>query len=138
MAVHGKGSSFNIDDIGTTQRDLSSFLNNIDFPQDAELADDTAFGDSSRSFVVGLKGASITLDGHFTVADNEADDVLADLYSAGTNTPFEYWPAGTGASKVVYYGNGIVENHTITGNVGDLITFSTSIRVSGNVTRSTT
>ena len=61
--VHGKSVDFELDDTGGTSRSISNTLNSVDFPEVTETADTTAFGSSSRSFIVGLESATISISG---------------------------------------------------------------------------
>lgn len=136
--VHGKNSAFQLDDSGGTLRDLSANCNNVSFPQEVETADDTAFGDNDRSFLVGLKTSTISIDGHFSSTANEADAVLGGQLGGAASSTFQYHPEGNSAGKVVYHGECFVTSYEITGSVDDLVTFTAECQVTGAVTRSTT
>lgn len=125
--VHGKDSYFKV-----ASSDLSTYLNNITVSRSADTADTTAFSSSTRSYVAGLKDATISLTGMFD----------ATVYSTiagwlGTSQSWEYGPAGSGSGKVKVSGSGIVTAVELGSAVGEVVTASLTIQVSGAVTDGT-
>ena len=131
--VHGKSVNFSLDDTAGTTRDISDTLNSVDFPEVTETADTTAFGSSSRSFIVGLESASFSISGLW--------DATVDGYIKGGTEPasrsFVYGPAGSTASNVKYSGEAILTNYSVSSPVGDVVTYSCDLQVTGAVTRGT-
>ena len=131
--VHGKSVDFELDDTGGTSRSLSDTLNSVDFPEVTETADTTAFGSSSRSFIVGLESASISISGLW--------DATVDGYIKGGTEPasrsFIYGPAGSTGGNIKYTGECILTNYSIGSPVGDVVTYSCDLQVTGAVTRGT-
>ncbi len=131
--VHGKSVDFALDDTGGTSRNLSDTLNSVDFPESTETADTTAFGSSSRSFIVGLESATISLSGLW--------DATVDGYMKGGTEPasrsFVYGPAGSTGGNVKYTGEAIMTNYSVSSPVGDVVTYSADLQVTGAVTRTT-
>ena len=125
--VHGKDSYFKI-----ASTDLSSYLNSISVSRTADTAETSAFGSTSKTFVAGLKDASITLSGMFD----------ATVYSTvmawqGTTQTFEYGPAGSAAGKVKASGSGIVTSIEMSSAVGAVVTLNINLQVTGAVTDGT-
>jgi len=131
--VHGKSVDFALDDTGGTSRNISDTLNSVDFPEVTETADTTAFGSSSRSFIVGLESASISISGLW--------DATVDGYIKGGTEPasrsFIYGPAGSTGGNIKYTGEAILTNYSISSPVGDVVTYSCDLQVTGAVTRGT-
>ena len=130
--VHGKSTHFEIDDTGGTSRDISDTLTSVDFPETIDTAETTAFGSTSRSYIVGLRDATISISGIW--------DATVDSYFIGTEPAtrsFIYGPAGDTASNVKYSGECILTSYAISNPVGDVVTFSADFQVTGNVTRGT-
>ncbi len=128
----GKSAVFKIDDTGGTERTISDVLNSVDFPETTDTAETTAFGASSRSYIVSLESATISISGMY--------DATVDGYFKGGAEPasrsFEYQPTGTsGESK--YTGECILTNYSLSSPVGDVVTFSADFQVTGAVTRGT-
>jgi len=131
--VHGKSVDFALDDTGGTSRNISDTLNSVDFPETTETADTTAFGSSSRSFIVGLETATISISGLW--------DATVDGYMKGGTEPasrsFIYGPAGSTGGNVKYTGEAIMTNYSVSSPVGDVVTYSADLQVTGAVTRGT-
>jgi hypothetical protein len=130
--VHGKSTDFELDDTGGTSRSLSNVLTSVDFPETIETAETTAFGATSKSYIVGLRDASISVSGLW--------DATVDGYIIGTEPAtrsFIFGPAGSTSSNVKYTGECILTNYSISNPVGDVVTFSLDLQVTGNVTRGT-
>ena len=131
--VHGKSVDFALDDTSGTSRNISDTLNSVDFPEVTETADTTAFGSSSRSFIVGLESATISISGLW--------DATVDGYMKGGTEPasrsFIYGPAGSTGGNVKYTGEAIMTNYSISSPVGDVVTYSADLQVTGAVTRGT-
>ncbi len=131
--VHGKSVDFALDDTGGTSRNISDTLNSVDFPEVTETADTTAFGSSSRSFIVGLESATLSISGLW--------DATVDGYIKGGTEPasrsFIYGPAGSTGGNVKYTGEAILTNYSVSSPVGDVVTYSCDLQVTGAVTRGT-
>ena len=129
----GKAAVFSIDDTGGTVRVISNVLNSIDFPESTDTAETTAFGASSRSYVVSLESATISISGMY--------DATVDGYLKGGAEPasrsFIYQPGAT-TGDAIYAGECILTNYSMSSPVGDINTFSADFQVTGTVTRTTT
>ena len=131
--VHGKSTNFTLDDTSGSVRDISNTLTSVDFPESIDTAETTAFGSSAKSYIVGLSDATISVSGIW--------DSTVDGYIAGGAEPasrsFVYGPAGSTAGNVKYTGEAIVTSYSISNPVGDVVTFSLDLQVTGVVTRTT-
>jgi hypothetical protein len=129
----GKAAVFSIDDTGGSARDISDVLNTIDFPETTDTAEVTAFGASSRSYIVSLESATISISGMY--------DATVDGYLKGGAEPasrsFIYKP-GVTSGDAIYAGECILTNYSLSSPVGDVNTFSADFQVTGTVTRTTT
>ena len=125
--VHGKDSYFKV-----ASTDLSAYLNNITVSRSADTADTTTFSSSSKTYIAGLKDASITLSGLFD----------ATVYSTiagwlGSSQTFEYGPAGSGSGKVKVSGSALITGVELGSAVGEAVTANITLQVSGAVTDGT-
>ena len=130
--VHGKSTDFALDDAGGTSRNLSNTLTSVDFPETISTGLTTAFGSSNDSYVVGIKNTTISVSGIW--------DATVDGYLTGTepaSRSFIYGPAGTTGGNIKYTGEAILTNYSISNPVGDVVTFSVDLQVTGAVTRGT-
>lgn len=131
--VHGKNTFFSLDDTSGSVRDISNVLDNVDFPQNIETAETTAFGSTAKSYIVGLEDATISVSGKW--------DATVDGYITGGAEPasrsFVYGPAGSTGGNIKYTGEAIVTGFSVSNPVGDVVTFSLDLQVTGAVTRTT-
>ena len=129
---HGKSTNFSLDDTGGTSRDISDVLVSVDFPEIVETAETTAFGATSKSYIVGLRDATISVSGIW--------DSTVDGYIIGTEPAtrtFIFGPAGSTSGYVKYTGECILTNYSVSSPVGDVVTFSLDLQCTGGVTRTT-
>ena len=130
--VHGKSTDFELDDTSGTSRSLANTLTSVDFPETIDTAETTAFGSTNKSYIVGLKDTTISVSGLW--------DSTIDGYLSGTepaSRSFIYGPAGSTGGNVKYTGEAIMTNYSVSNPVGDVVTFSVDLQVTGAVTRGT-
>ena len=132
--VHGSDSVFKIDNSGGSLTDISTYVNNVDFPETADVAETSTLGASNKTYIVGLKDATISLGGLF---DATVDAILGAVVGQSATLSFEYSPEGTASGKVKYTGECILTSYTLSSPVGDVVGFSADLQVSGAVTRGT-
>jgi len=129
---HGKAAVFKIDDSGGTLRDISNTLNSVSFPREAEVLETTSFGSSDRSYVVGFKNQTISIEGSF---DATVDGYLAGVLGAADSLSFEYGPEGSTSTYTKYSGECFLTSYETSAGVGDIVSFSAEFQITGAVTR---
>ena len=130
--VHGKSTDFALDDTGGTSRNISDTLTDVSFPQTIDTAETTAFGSSNKSYIVGLKDGSFSVSGIW--------DATVDGYISGTeptSRSFIYGPAGSTSGNVKYTGECILTNYAVSNPVGDVVSYTLDLQITGAVTRGT-
>ncbi len=132
--VHGKSAVFKLDDSGGTLRDLSAFLDEVSFPRSIETAEVTTFGNSAKAYITGLTDATISLSGKF---DSTADGYIAGVLGQSATLSWEYGPAGSTGGLIKYSGEAIVTSYEVGASVGDAVTGSVELQVTGTITRGT-
>jgi hypothetical protein len=132
--VHGKSAVFKLDDSGGTLRDISAYLDDISFPQPVETAETTTFGASSKTYIVGLKDSTVSLSGKW---DSTFDGYVAPALGQSATLSFEYGPAGSTGGNVKYSGEAIITSYDVSAPIGDVVTVSVELQVTGAVTRGT-
>ena len=130
--THGKSAAFKIDDSGGTLRDISNVLTDVSVSRTADVAEVSAFSNSSKAFVAGLKDASITISGSF---DATVDGYLKAIL--GVEGDFEFYPIGTTGGNPKASGEAICTSYDRTPDVGGAVSFSAAFQVSGDVTEGT-
>ena len=131
---HGKNSVFKVDNSGGTLTDISNVLNNVSMPREVETVETTSFGSSYRSYVVGFQNATISIEGTW---DATVDAHLAGILGQDATVSFEYGPEGSTAGYVKYTGEAYMTSYETSGAVGEVVTFSAELQVSGAITRGT-
>ena len=130
--THGKNAAFKIDDSGGTLRDISNVLTDVSISRTADVAEVSAFSNSSKAFVAGLKDATLTISGSF---DATVDGYLSGIL--GTEGSFEFYPIGTTGGNPKASGEAIMTSYDRTPDIGGAVTFSAAFQVSGDVTEGT-
>ena len=122
-----------------TAVDLSDHTVGVSSNYMAELLDDTAMGDTTRSRIGGLKDWEFTVTLHADEASSSVHQTLFPL--VGTTGTVIFRPVntgGVGATNPNYTGTAILENcPPLTGNVGELHTISVTFRAAGALSRAT-
>jgi hypothetical protein len=137
MSIHGKDSYFGVEDsTGTTIRNLTPYLNSIDFNQSNDTHDDTTMGAEGHTYRAGLTDGTISLAGIWDkTATTGADTVLQSLVGVEITVGFEYGPEGNTAGQVKKSGECVLESYAESAPVADLVTWTASFKISGNVTK---
>jgi hypothetical protein len=130
--THGKNAAFKIDDSGGTLRDISNVLTDVSISRTADVAEVSAFSNSSKAFVSGLKDATLTISGSF---DATVDGYLSGIL--GAEGSFEFYPIGTTGGNPKASGEAIMTSYDRTPDIGGAVTFTAAFQVSGNVTEGT-
>ena len=125
--VHGKNSTFKIDDSGDTLRDISTYVHEASDNFTADVAEVTGFGKDSKEYIAGLKDGTISLSLNW--------DAIVDGYLfgiVGVEGDFEYSPDG---GTITYSGKCICTAYTPASAVNDNIKGSASFQITGDVSR---
>ena len=127
--THGKNAAFKIDDSGGTLRDITDVLTDVAVSRTADVAEVSAFSNSSKAYVAGLKDATITISGSF---DATVDGYLKGIL--GAEGSFEFYPIGTTGGNPKASGEAIMTSYDRTPDVGGAVNFTAAFQVSGDVT----
>ena len=132
--THGKDSVFKLDNAAGSLTDISSFVNNVDFPETADVSETTTLGADNKTYIAGLKDATISLAGLW---DATADAIFGAVVGQSATLSYEYSPEGTASGKIKYTGEAILTSYAISSPVGEAVGYSADLQVSGAVTRGT-
>jgi predicted secreted protein len=130
--THGKDSVFKLDNASGSLTDISTYVNNVDFPETADVSETTTLGADNKTYIAGLKDATISLSGLW---DATADAIFGQVVGQSATLSYEYSPEGTASGKVKYTGEAILTSYAISSPVGDAVGYSADLQVSGAVTR---
>tara|TARA_B100001939_G_scaffold265482_1_gene232780 strand:+ start:842 stop:1252 length:411 start_codon:yes stop_codon:yes gene_type:complete len=132
--THGKDSVFKLDNSSGTLTDISTYVNNVDFPETADVSETTTLGADNKTYIAGLKDATISLSGLW---DSTADAIFGAVVGQSATLSFEYSPEGTTGGNIKYTGEAILTSYAISSPVGDAVGYSADLQVSGAITRGT-
>ncbi len=132
-----ENTTFEIDDTGAQQRDISPYITSIDgLPGPRELIEVTALGDGGRKWIPGLENAVITLELHWSEdASVGPDTVLGPLRTHTAAVDFEFGAEGNAQGDIMYTGTCWVKDYRILTRVGDQVTARCELQVEGKVSR---
>ena len=133
---HGKDAHFALDGTAASLVVISDTLNEITMPREIETAETTAFGQGDKTYITGLADATVSLSGMFdATVDTQINGDIANLKSGSVATvSFEYGPAGSGSGNPKFTGEALITSYEIGSPVGDVITYSLELQVTGGVT----
>lgn len=122
--------------IGTANFSTSLAAVTLDISTDEQ--ETTAFGDTYRTRIAGLRDASLTLDFHQDFAAGAVDATLFPLLGSAVSFSIKPTSGTVTATNPSYSGTALVTQYQPFANsVGDLATLSVTWPVSGSVTRGT-
>lgn len=131
---HGKNAVFKIDNSAGSLTDISSYVNEASLPRSIETGETTVFGNSAKTYVVGLTDATISISGPW---DPTLDSTLAGILGQDASKTFEYGPEGSGSGATKYTGECYMTSYETSSPVADVVTFSAEFQVTGTITRTT-
>lgn len=137
--IHGKDAAFKLDNAAGSLTDISNTLNEVTLPRSIETAETTAFGNDDKTYIVGLGDATISVSGMFDATVNTHLNAAVAALKAGTlaTASFEYGPAGSASSAPKLSGEALITSYEIGSPVGDVVTYSLELQVTGAITAGT-
>jgi hypothetical protein len=118
--------------------DFSTNLNSVELAQEADDLETTAFGQSWRSRIGGLKNASVTLNFMQDFAAGSVDAVLNPLLGSIATVIVQSASGTVSATQPKYTAECLVTSYSpFASSVGDIATLSVTWSVSGTVVRGT-
>lgn len=134
--VAARTSVFKLDNAAGTLTDISAYVDSVGgIANTTDMLETTTFGSTSKSYIGGLRnGDTISISGKWDATLNT--QIVALLGATSTST-FEYHPAGTTVGTPKVSGECLVSNYEVSSAVADLVTFSVSLQITGNVTHGT-
>jgi predicted secreted protein len=130
---HGKNAVVTVNSV-----DLSTFCDNLDLSMSVDTADTTAFGSTWKSNLAGIAGATLSLSGFYdpTATTGPASAIFACITGAAA-VPIVHKPGGTLSGQRTNSFNAIVTGYSESSPVGDKVTFSCDLLVTGAVSPTT-
>ena len=118
--------------------DLSSYVTSITLSQSADNLEDTAMGDTSRSYIGGLKSGTVDIEFNADFAASKTEATIFPLVGTSTAVVVKPVAASVSATNPSYSFNAIcTEWDTLNGSVGEIATHSISWPITGAITKAT-
>ena len=118
--------------------DLSSYVTSVTLSQSADNLEDTAMGDTSRSYIGGLKSGSVDIEFNADFAASKTEATIFPLVGTSTAVVVKPVAASVSATNPSYSFNAVVtEWDTLNGSVGEIATHSISWPITGAITKAT-
>lgn len=135
-AAHGKDSVFLIEDsAATTLRDISIYVKTLEFKRSVDANDTTTKGSEGRTYRPGLTDGEISLTGLWDdTASTGSRTVLASLVGIEVTVGFEWGPEGSATGALKESGECVLTQYDESSPVDDMVAFTATLKISGNVT----
>jgi predicted secreted protein len=128
MATH-KGSSGLVKNGSNTVAEVRTWTLNTN----AETIEDTAMGDTARTYLAGLTSADASVDVFWDETDTNGQVALA----PGSSVTLVLYPEGGDSGDTYYSGTAIVTSKSITGSFDGMVEASISATYTGAVATAT-
>ena len=139
---HGKSARFELDNAANTLVELSDVIEDISFSQSLETAETTTMGNSAKTYITGLSDATISVSGKFDATiDAQINAVQAGLADGTITSSSWTYRANSGivgAGNPEYQGEALITSYEVSASVGDVVTFSLELQVTGAIVRDNT
>jgi hypothetical protein len=132
---HGSSAALYVNDIGGTERNISTYLSSTGLNRQRDTAETSALSSTAKSYIPGLIDGTFPLEGHY---DPTVDGYLAGLFGQ-TTTPaaFKYFPAGSASGAIYYQGSAWLTSYELSSSVDDRNAITGELQVTAGITRGT-
>lgn len=136
---HGKNSYFQLDNAAGALVDISNVLSDIAWPRTVETGETTSFGQQAKTYIIGLSDSTVSCSGKFDATVDAHLLALIAALQAETlaSASVVYGPEGSTSGRIKYTAEAVVTKYEVSAPVGDVVTFSLELQISGAVTRTT-
>lgn len=125
-SYHGKGGALSLG--GTNVAQIQEWT----VSESVDVAETTSMGDTSRTYLAGIKGFEGSADVLWASSDSE-NDMTAGEIVIGTTYAAIFYPGGT-SGGVTYTGDVIVTGIEVAAGFEDVVTASISFQGTGDLT----
>lgn len=132
--VHGRTAVFSLTSATGGTIVFSSGMDDSELARTVETADVTTYGDTDKTYIVGLKDKTVTMSGHLS---STHVNKLHSMWGHSTGTSVNYSPLSTAAGNPHIAGKAFLTDYTIGSPVGDKVGVSLSFQGSASWTSTT-
>ncbi len=118
--------------------DLSTHIASVTLTSTDDIIETSAFGDSSKTRVAGLRDNSVALEFHQDFAASNVEATIYPLLGTATTIVVKPTSDAVGATNPTYTFSALVSEWTpLSGAIGELSTASVTWSISGAITKAT-
>ena len=128
--IHGKNTV-----VFVNGSNLSPFFNDSSVSQDVEATETTAFGDSAKTYITGLRDGTMSASGMFDGSLLAIDAVLSGIIGATAADVVTMAPEGATAGKPCYSASTRETSYEISSPVTDVVSASMEAQATGGIDR---
>ena len=131
--IHGKNTAVYIDEF-----DLTSYFNDVSTTQENDVVESTAFGDTNKTYLTGLRNGTLSLNGMWAADTDGSDEELVALLGNATSPiiTIRQSTAAIGSGALIAQAN--ETNYAITNPVADIVTVTADFECTPNQTSNLT
>ena len=126
--LHGKNTA-----VLFNEHNLSSYFNDVSVSRSVETAETTAFGDSSKTYIVGLQDGTLSLSGMFDGSANAIDDVLSGVLGTEDGAVTTVFYGGTTTGNRCSIAKVEATSYDVSAPVGDVVAASAELQADGGI-----
>ena len=125
----GKNITFQVDNEPNAITDISQHVNQASLQAIMTMIEDSALGDTDRTYLAGMHGKTIPINGYW---NSTTEAIYGPLVSARTSLTktVEY-----GDGNMYYNGEALVNNVQVSGSIDTVETFSADHTITGTMNR---
>ena len=125
--VHGKDTAVYIDEF-----DLSSYFTETSFAQENDTAETTAFGDTNKSYILGLRNGTLSMSGLWSADTDGSDEELQALLGNATTPVITVREGAAAIGSRAIIAKADETSYAITSPVTDVHTISAEFQCTPN------
>jgi hypothetical protein len=112
--------------------DISDFVDTVTINESADNLDVTTYGNDGHRKRGGLTDGNMAIGGVYDTTASGPHDVIKPLI--GTVVAFDWRPEGTGSGKATTTGSVLVREYVESSPVADIVRWTATLEIDGNVT----
>jgi hypothetical protein len=114
---------------------LSEYLNEFSVSQTMETGETTTFNSDAKTYIVGLRDATVSLQGLFDGAVGASDAVLRAAFASDTKTVATFSPQAESVGALAYLVDAHTGGYEVSAPVGDVVAAGADVQADGGIER---
>ncbi len=137
--IHSKLSKFYIDNAAGALTDISTYVDSVTFNSSLDEVETTTFGAQRKQYITGFAEGEISIGGNWDRTFDVLMSALETGFTAGTiaTVTFEYGPEGNDSGDKRYTSEAVLTEYEVESSIQDQVTWTATLRVTGNFTHNT-